>query len=134
MEPRITVITLGVSDIDRALAFYRDGLGFPVHEQYDDYVLFELDRQFLGLYPRDLHADGANLDAATLGTGDISLAHNVETEAEVDALMAEAEAAGVEVTTPAEKTDWGGYSGYFRDPDGHLWEVATGAAFAEPYI
>lgn len=134
MDPRITVITLGVEDFDRALAFYRDGLGFPVHEQYDEYALFELDRQFLGLYPRDLHAAGAGLDPDGLGTGDVSLAHNVETPAAVDERMTEAEAAGATITKPAAETEWGGYSGYFRDPDGHLWEVASGADFAEPYI
>ncbi len=134
MDPRITVITLGVTDFDRALEFYRDGLGFQVFEQYDEYVLFELDRQFLGLFPRDLHAEGAGLDPAALGTGDISLAHNVRDAAAVDELMTEAEDAGATITKPAAETEWGGYSGYFRDPDGHLWEVAAGADFAEPYI
>ena len=134
MEPRITLVTLGVSNFDRSLAFYRDGLQFPVYEQMEEFALFELDRQFLGLYPRDRHAEGAGLDQETLGTGDISLAHNVRTSEEVDELMAEAEAAGAEVTKPAEETEWGGYSGYFRDPDGHLWEVASGASFAEQYI
>ncbi|ACV11652.1 Glyoxalase/bleomycin resistance protein/dioxygenase [Halorhabdus utahensis DSM 12940] len=134
MEPRLTVLTLGVEDIDRSVAFYRDGLGFDVLERMGEFVAFELNGFALALFPRDDHAHGANLDPAETGTGDVSLAHNVETQADVDELIAEAEAAGATITKPPAETAWGGYSAYFRDPDGHLWEVATGAEAFEQFI
>ncbi|WEL22507.1 VOC family protein [Halorhabdus sp. BNX81] len=134
MEPRLTVITLGVEDLDRSVEFYRDGLGFPVLERMGEFVAFELNGFALALYPRDDHATGANLDPAETGTGDVSLAHNVETRAEVEALIDEAAAAGATITKPPAETAWGGYSAYFTDPDGHLWEVATGAEVFERFV
>jgi len=134
MEPRLTVITLGVDDLDRSLAFYRDGLGFPVLERMGEFVAFELNGFALALYPRDDHATGANLDPDYTGTGDVSLAHNVETRSAVDDIVAEAKEAGATITKRPTETEWGGYSAYFTDPDGHLWEVATGAAVFEEFI
>ncbi|AWB28534.1 VOC family protein [Halococcoides cellulosivorans] len=134
MDPRLTVITLGVDDLGRATTFYRDGLGFPVLDESDSFVSFDLDGMALALYPREAHAAGANLDPSETGTGDVSLAHNVRSREAVDALIDEAEAAGATVTHPPDETFWGGYSGYFTDPDGHLWEVATGADVFEQFV
>ncbi|MFW5956369.1 MAG: VOC family protein [Halorhabdus sp.] len=134
MEPRLTVLTLGVEDVDRTVAFYRDGLDLPVLEEIGEFVCFELNGFALAVYPKDEHAAGANLHPAETGTGDISLAHNVETRVEVDAIVAEAKANRATVTKPQTETDWGGYSAYFRYPDGHRWEVPTGAELFEQFI
>lgn len=134
MEPRLTVITLGVEDVERSLAFYRDGLGFPVLERLGEFVCFELNGFTLALFPREAHSGGAGLDPDETGTGDVSLAHNVHTREEVDDLVAEAESAGATITEPPGETEWGGYSAYFTDPDGHLWEVAAGAELFEQFI
>ncbi|HVN83346.1 MAG TPA: VOC family protein [Candidatus Binatia bacterium] len=124
MEPRITIITLGVRDFERSLQFYRDGLRLPVGDRYPDAVFFRLTGITLGLYPRALLAKDANVSAEGHGFEAIALAHNVRTRAEVERVLAEAEAAGGTVVQPPRVADWGGYSGYFADPDGHLWEVA----------
>jgi uncharacterized protein len=131
MEPRITVITLGVRDLDRALAFYRDGLGWPtegvVGTEFEGgaVVFFHLTGGgILALFPRQELARDANLPVADPGPPAFSLGHNVGSRAEVDQILAQAERAGATLTEPAHDRFWGGYSGYFRDPDGHLWEIA----------
>ena len=124
MEPRINIITLGVADLERAIRFYRDGLGLPVSDQFPDAVFFQLRGLRLGLYPRDLLAKDANVPAEGTGFAGITLAHNVATRDEVQGVLDEAVAAGGRVVQPPRVADWGGYSGYFSDPDGHLWEVA----------
>jgi len=134
MEPRLTVITLGVDDLDRATRFYRDGLGFPILDRSDSFVSFELNGMALALFDREAHAAGANLDPGATGTGDLSLAHNVRSREAVDGLIEEAEAAGATITRPPDETFWGGYSAYFTDPDGHVWEVATGAEIFEQFV
>lgn len=129
MKPRISMITLGVCDLARAIAFYEDGLGFPRMDSPPEVAFFTLNGSWLGLYGREALAEDAQVPAAGSGFAGIALAHNVPSEAEVDAVLAQALAAGATLTKSAQKTFWGGYSGYFRDPDGHLWEVAHNPHF-----
>jgi len=131
MKPRITLITLGVDDLQRAVRFYRDGLGLPtagiVGEQFEHGAVAFFDLQAglkLALWPRASLAHDAGLQVTSRALTDFSLAHNVADKAEVDAVMAQALAAGASVVKPAQDTFWGGYAGYFHDPDGHLWEIA----------
>ncbi len=136
MEPRIDVITLAVADLERALDFYRDGLGLESRgviatEFVGDDVnpagaiaIFELrGGLILALYPRTELAKDANVVLGPAKPGEFSLGHAVASRAEVDALLSQAEAAGATLTDPAHDRPWGIYSGYFRDLDGHLWEV-----------
>ena len=128
MEPRISIITLGVTDLDRSTRFYRDGLGFPVHEAGGPNItFFALTNMMLSLYPRTAFADETGQGARGDAEHAFTIAHNVASRPEVDAVLAEAEAAGARIVKPAAETFWGGYSGYFADPDGFLWEVATGS-------
>ena len=132
MEPRISIITLGVSDLERSTTFYRDGLGFPVHEAGgDEITFFELNDIMFALYSRDDLADDANMPeqkgSPQPAMHGFTIAHNVASREEVDAVLRLAESAGARIAKPAEEVFWGGYSGYFADPDGFLWEVATGA-------
>ena len=131
MKPRISLITLAVDDLDRALRFYRDGLGLEtpgiVGEQFEDgaVVFFKLEGGLrLALYPRQSLAKDSGLPPGKPNPLEFSLAHNVASRAEVDAVMAQAKQAGATIVKAARKAFWGGYSGYFQDPDGHLWEVA----------
>ena len=124
MEPHITIITLGVSDLQRSLDFYRDGLGLKVHEQFPDAVFFQLRGIRLALYPRELLAKDANVSPEGSGFTGITLAHNVRTRDDVHRVLDEAAAAGGKIVRPPRVAAWGGYSGYFADPDGYLWEVA----------
>jgi hypothetical protein len=129
MKPRISMITLGVRDVARAIDFYENGLGLPRMHSPPEVAFFTLNGSWLGLYGRaDLAAD-AGVEAEGEGFSGVALAHNVASEAEVDALLAQAEKAGGTIVRPARKTDWGGYAGYFADPDGHLWEVAHNPLF-----
>lgn len=131
MKPRVTLITLGVDDLERAVRFYRDGLGFQtegiVGEQFEHgaVAFFQLqDGLKLATWPRKSLAHDAGLALATPSPTEFSLGHNVSSKAEVDAVMKQAKDAGAEIVKPAVETFWGGYAGYFQDPDGHLWEVA----------
>ncbi len=131
MHPRITAITLGVNDLQESLHFYRDGLGLPtegvVGTEYEHgaVAFFTLDGGLrLALYPRGDIALDANLPVGVPSSTEFTLAHNVGSKAEVDAVMQQASQAGAAVIDPAHDRFWGGYSGYFQDPDGHLWEVA----------
>lgn len=136
MQPRLHVITLAVSDLDRALEFYRNGLGLPspgvigtefVGSDTDPAgaaAMFELQGGLiLALYPRTELAKDANIRSEPPKTGEFSIGHAVASRADVDALLAQAEAAGATLTGPPHDRPWGIYSGYFRDPDGHLWEI-----------
>ncbi|WP_455287294.1 VOC family protein [Cupriavidus necator] len=131
MKPRITLITLGVDDLERALRFYRDGMGLPtagiIGEQFEHGAVAFFDLQAglkLAVWPRASLAHDTGLTVSPRATTDFSVAHNVADKAEVDAVMAQALAAGASVVKPAQDTFWGGYAGYFQDPDGHLWEIA----------
>ncbi|EMA36488.1 VOC family protein [Halococcus hamelinensis] len=126
MDPRITLVTLGVSDLAASIRFYRDGLGLPMRDREDDsdVAFFSLDGAWLSLYPRDLLAEDAEVAADDSGFSGITIAHNVSTKKEVDAVLDEAASSGGRVVKPAQETFWGGYSGYFADPDDHRWEVA----------
>lgn len=130
MEPRMSIICLGVADLDRSLRFYRDGLGLPTTRRAEDgIVFFQMRGTILELYPyAELAADvGPGWDVPRSTFTGITIAHNVRTKAEVDEVLAAATAAGATIEKPAADTFWGGYSGYFSDPDGYLWEVAWGA-------
>jgi uncharacterized protein len=124
MRQKLTLITLGVADIPRATAFY-EGLGWKKSsEGTDDLILFSLGGMLLSLYPRHLLAEDIGIPERGSGFSGITLAHNTVSEAEVDAVLAEAAKLGGTLVKPAQKVFWGGYSGYFRDLDGHLFEVA----------
>ena len=131
MKPRITLLTLGVDDLHRAVAFYRDGLGWKtqgiVGEQFEDgaVAFFDLSHGLrLALWPRKSLAKDAGVSLSARGAADFALAHNVASREEADAVMAEAKRAGATIVKTAQETFYGGYAGYFADTEGNLWEVA----------
>ncbi|WP_111415049.1 VOC family protein [Billgrantia lactosivorans] len=124
MKPRISMITLGVRDLAASIRFYEEGLGLPRMESPPEVAFFTLDGTWLALYGREALAEDAGVPAEGSGFTGIALAHNLATEAEVDELLEQAVAAGARLVKPGQKVFWGGYSGYFSDPDGYLWEVA----------
>lgn len=129
MEQRLSLVTLGVRDLARSRRFYEEGLGWTRSGGVEGEVVFyQLGGIILGLWGRDSLAEDARLKLAALIPGEsfggLALAYNTRSEAEVDAVLEEAAAAGGTVLKPGEKTEWGGYAGYFVDPDGHPWEVA----------
>ncbi|MDN3523637.1 VOC family protein [Halomonas ramblicola] len=126
----MSLITLGVEDLARARRFYAEGLGWQVGMAVEnEVVFFQLNGMILSLYSRADLAKDAGVPDAGSGFAGVSLAHNVGSEAEVDAVLDEAQRAGGRIVKPAAKAEWGGYSGYFADPDGHLWEVAHNPYF-----
>jgi len=129
MQPRISMITLGVRDLEKSIAFYEKGLGFPRMESPPEVAFFTLNGTWLGLFGREALAEDAGVSAEGSGFNSFSLAHNVESEAEVDAVVKQAIDVGAALVKKPEKVFWGGYSGYFADPDGHLWEVAHNPHF-----
>lgn len=130
MDPRISIITIGVSDLERSVKFYRDGLRMPTnYKESEGIAFFQLRGTWLALYPFDSLAKDALLPAERSRFGGFTLAHNVASKAEADLVMAEALAAGATLLKPAADTFWGGYSGYFADPDGHPWEVVWNPYF-----
>lgn len=131
MKPRITLITLGVDDLERAIAFYRDGLGLPtkgiVGREFEHGAVAFFDLQSgvkLAVWPRADIAHDTGLPRTPASPTELTIGHNVNSKAEVDAALAQAQNAGARIVKPARPTFWGGYAGYFQDPDGHLWEVA----------
>ena len=131
MKPRITVLTLGVDDLERALRFYRDGLGLETKGivgaefEHGAVAFFELQSGLqLALWPRASIAHDSGLDVTPPSPTDVTIGHNVSSKARVDAVMRAAAAAGATIVKPPHDTFWGGYIGYFLDPDRHLWEVA----------
>ena len=129
MKPRISMITLGVHDLAAAVQFYEKGLGFPRKESPPEVAFFSLNGTWLGLYGREALAEDATVSAQGHGFEGFTIAHNVHSVEEVDAVMAQAIKAGATLVKKAQKVFWGGYSGYFKDPDGHLWEVAHNPHF-----
>jgi len=131
MTPRITLITLGVDDLERAVRFYRDGLDWStagiVGTEFEHGAVAFFDLQGglkLALWPRQSIAHDTGLRPGPASATEFTLGHNVSSKAEVDAVMDQAKNAGAVIVKPAHDTFWGGYAGYFQDPDGHLWEVA----------
>lgn len=131
MTPRLTLITLGVDDLERAVRFYRDGLGWPTEGiigtefEHGAVAFFELQPGLrLGLWPRASIAHDTGLPPGPPSPTSMTLAHNVGSAAQVDAVMAQARAAGAHILKPAADTFYGGYAGYFQDPDQHIWEIA----------
>lgn len=131
MKPRITVITLGVNDLHRAVAFYRDGLGLKTEGvigqefEHGAVAFFDLQNGLkLALWPRESIAHDTGLAISPPSHTEFTIGHNVASKAEVDAVMSQAEDAGAVIVKPAQDTFWGGYAGYFKDLDGHLWEIA----------
>lgn len=131
MKPRITLITLGVDDLDASVRFYRDGLGLVTEGitgtefEHGAVAFFALQGNIrLALWPRKSLSADTGLPLAGPGALEFSIGHNVASREEVDSVMAQAGTAGAVIVKPAQTTFWGGYAGYFQDPDGHLWEVA----------
>jgi uncharacterized glyoxalase superfamily protein PhnB len=137
MKPRITLITLGVGNLERAVAFYRDGLGWKtkgvIGKEFENgaVAFFKLESGLrLALWPRKSMAVDSGLKMRKSGPLEFSLAHNVRSRKEVEAVMRQAKHAGAKIVKPAKKTFYGGYAGYFQDPDGHLWEIAFNPGIA----
>ena len=137
MRPRITLITLGVDDLERSLAFYRDGLGLPTQGivgtefEYGAVAFFDLQHGVkLALWPRNSIARDAKVAVQSPSATEFTIGHNVGCKEEVDAVMEQAKRAGAKIIKPAEHTFWGGYAGYFQDPDDHLWEVVWNPQFS----
>ena len=139
MKPRISLVTLGVDDLERALRFYRDGLGLPTQGivgtefEHGAVAFFDLQAGLkLALWPRASLAHDSGIAQGRPSATELSLAHNVASREEVDGVMEQARAAGGVIVKEAAETFWGGYAGYFQDPDGHLWEVAWNPQFELP--
>lgn len=124
MEQRLSLITLGVAELARARHFYEDGLGWTRSNTEEEVAFYQLNGLFLAIWTRADLATDANLTDSGASFSGVALAFNTRSHDEVDEILAEAEAAGGTVLKSAEETEWGGYSGYFADPDGHPWEVA----------
>ncbi|TFH51352.1 MAG: VOC family protein [Lysobacterales bacterium] len=123
MQPHISVITLGVDDMERATHFYRDGLGLPIRDDKPPVVYFQLRGTWLALFPRQALANYANVPAHGEGFAAITLSCNVDSREEVDKTTRAAEQAGAAIINPPHEVGWGGYTAWFSDPDGHLWEI-----------
>ena len=141
MKPRISYVTLGVDDLERSLEFYRDGLGFPTKgivgadDEEGGVVFFEMGGGLiLALWSRKSIARDSGLPLQDPSSTEFTLAHNVSSTQEVDEIMEQARRAGAGILKPAQKTFWGGYSGYFQDPDGHVWEVAWNPEYNIPPV
>jgi len=130
MKPRITVLTLGVNDLDRSLAFYRDGMGLETKgitgQEFEDGAVVFIDLESglkLALWPRRSLAKDTGLPVGQPCATELSIGHNVMSKEEVDVVMEQARRAGAVIVKEAQDTFWGGYAGYFQDPDQHLWEI-----------
>lgn len=139
MKPRITVVTVGVDDLERSVRFYRDGLGLQTEGiigkefEFGAVAFFDLQSGLkLALWPRKSLAQDCGLALGQPSATEFSLGHNVASKVEVDAAMAQAKAAGATIVKEAQDTFWGGYAGYFQDPDQHLWEVVWNPQWSSP--
>lgn len=124
MQQRLSVVTLGVEDLARSREFYETGLGFRPGAVLDNVAFYQIGGMVLALYPRRLLAEDAQLSESGSGFGGITLAHNVASKEEVNTVLDQARVAGAVILKEARDVFWGGYSGYFADPDGHPWEIA----------
>lgn len=129
MDPRLNTVTLGVRNLDRSLRFYRDGLGWKPTVSTGDFVLFDLGGAALALHPRNLLAKDARVPPAGTGFSGVTFAQNVASRVEVDQILTAACAAGATLLRAASEKEWGGYSGYFADPDDNCWEIAWNPHF-----
>lgn len=136
MKPRISVLTIGVNDLKKSLTFYRDGLGLKTDGivgeefEYGAVVFIDLENGMkLALWPRKSLARDTGIKKTPPSATELSIGHMVKGKKEVDAVMTQAKKAGAKIVKPAQKTFWGGYAGYFQDPDGHLWEIAWNPAW-----
>lgn len=130
MQARISMISLGVKNLQTAVKFYQDGLGLPRKKPYSDEIaFFDLDGTWLGLYPWDKLAEDAAVSQEGSGFRGVTLAHNVKSKEEVNSVISQAIGAGATLVKEAQDVFWGGYSGYFSDLDGHLWEIAWNPHF-----
>jgi len=136
MKPRITVLTLGVDDLQRSLEFYRDGLGLPTQGifggefEYGAVAFFNLNAGLiLAIWPRASIVKDTGIPLGKASATEMTVGHNVASKEEVDTVMGQAKKAGAVIVKPAQTTFWGGYGGYFQDPDGHLWEVVWNPDF-----
>ena len=130
MEPRISLITLGVADLEKSYDFYMNGLGLPTtRTPKEGIIFFQTSGTTLALYPYESLANDIDpsWNVARAKFSGITIAHNVRERKHVDELLRRAETAGATIIKPAVETEWGGYSGYFADPDGYTWEIAWGA-------
>jgi catechol 2,3-dioxygenase-like lactoylglutathione lyase family enzyme len=130
MKPRISVITLGVEDLEKAVRFYRNGLGLKTEGiigkefEYGAVAFFDLDAGLkLALWPHESISHDTGLPRSEISPTEFTIGHNVSTKEDVDAVMEQAQKAGATLVKPAQTTFWGGYAGYFQDPDRHLWEI-----------
>ena len=124
MEQRMSVVTLGVTDLDRSQRFYEEGLGWTLSSAQEQIRFFQLNGLIFALYPLDALAEDAQVPNERAGFSGMTLAYCARSKEEVDAILEQAKGAGAHIAKPAQEVFWGGYSGYFADPDGHLWEVA----------
>lgn len=129
MEPRISIITLGVADLEKATAFYEKGLSLKKKNEMEGISFFDMGGTILGLYPNEKLAEEVDLPLGEVTFPSMTLAHNVESPERVDAVLQEAVNAGAKLIKPGQEVFWGGYSGYFTDLDGHYWEVAWNPYF-----
>jgi catechol 2,3-dioxygenase-like lactoylglutathione lyase family enzyme len=136
MQPRVSLLTLGVDDLERSLRFYRDGLGLSsagiVGQEFEHGAVAFFDLQGgmkLALYSRDNIAHDAGIEKSGRSPTEFTIGHNVRSKEDVDEVMAQATRAGARILKPGAPTFWGGYAGYFQDPDGHLWEIAWNPQF-----
>jgi uncharacterized protein len=129
MKPKISIVTLGVKDLPVSLKFYRDGLGFAPVGETKDIAILKMEGAHLALYPRERLAGDATVSPEGSGFHGFTLAHNVKSKKEVDETLAFAVKAGAKLVKPGQDVFWGGYSGYFADPDDFLWEVAWNPFF-----
>lgn len=126
MKPRIDIITLGVSDLEQSVKFYRDGLGFPLEMEAENYARFATGSTQIALFPWEMLAHDASVSPEGSGFNGITLAQIVESEDDIHKILEEAEAAGGQITKPGQEAEeFNGFSGYFSDPDGYLWEIAA---------
>lgn len=124
MKPRMSMITLGVSNLEKSIKFYTD-LGFHRRGHQEDVAFFDLNGTWLGLYNREALAQDAQVSSEGYGFNGFTISHNVSSESEADDIVEHAVSVGAKLVKKPQKVFWGGYSGYFSDPDGHLWEIAV---------